>query len=106
MLEPETHKENPEEIDDNDDDNDNHIDHALISSRKMGSSEKTFIHKDNVRTILEKVDNTLKEVVPKMVTMNTDGVMKDNLPWLMVDVVKKESESKPKLKFLLLSLKN
>ncbi|GJX34620.1 hypothetical protein Tco_0246177 [Tanacetum coccineum] len=62
----------------------------------MQNMKKTFIHKDNVRTILEKVDNILKEVVPKILTATTDGIMKDTLPWLVVDAVKKERESAPK----------
>ncbi|GJU59263.1 hypothetical protein Tco_1237029 [Tanacetum coccineum] len=32
------------------------------------------------------------EVIPKIVTKTTDGIMKGNLPWLVVDVVKKERE--------------
>nr|GEY11835.1 hypothetical protein [Tanacetum cinerariifolium] len=51
----------------------------------MQHMKRTFIHKDNVRTILKKADNTLKKFVPKIVTMTTDGNMKDNLPWLVVD---------------------
>ncbi|GKD40421.1 hypothetical protein Tco_1260628 [Tanacetum coccineum] len=58
----------------------------------MENMKKTFNHKDNVRTILEKVDHTLKEVVPKMVTKTTDEIMKDNLPLIVVDAVKKERE--------------
>ncbi|GJT59076.1 hypothetical protein Tco_1002609 [Tanacetum coccineum] len=56
----------------------------------MHTMKKTLIHKDNVRALLENVDNTLKEVVPKMVTTTTYGIMKENLPWLVVNVVKKE----------------
>ncbi|GJR92377.1 hypothetical protein Tco_0264551, partial [Tanacetum coccineum] len=58
----------------------------------MENMKKTFNHKDNVRTILEKVDHTLKEVVPKTETKTTDGIIKDNLPLIVVDAVKKERE--------------
>ncbi|GJV09167.1 hypothetical protein Tco_1346823, partial [Tanacetum coccineum] len=44
-----------------------------------------FIHKGNVLTMLKNVDDALKEVIPKIVTKTTDGIMKDNLPWLVVD---------------------
>nr|GEY61326.1 hypothetical protein [Tanacetum cinerariifolium] len=76
------------------DDHNNHNDHALIKYQKIGSSKmkKKIIHSSNGRTTLEKVDNILKDVVSKMVTMITDGIIKDNLPWLVVDVVKKERE--------------
>ncbi|GJW34815.1 hypothetical protein Tco_0057735 [Tanacetum coccineum] len=51
----------------------------------MQNMKKTFIHKGNVLTMLKNVDDALKEVIPKIVTKTTDGIMKDNLPWLVVD---------------------
>ncbi|GJZ10215.1 hypothetical protein Tco_0544974 [Tanacetum coccineum] len=42
--------------------------------------------------MLENVDNTLKEVIPKIVSKTIDEIMQDNLHWLVVDVVKKEKE--------------
>nr|GEV17119.1 hypothetical protein [Tanacetum cinerariifolium] len=46
----------------------------------------------NVRELIVRVDNSLKEVVPYMVTSTTNWLMKDNLPWHVVDVVKKKKE--------------
>nr|GEY11836.1 retrovirus-related Pol polyprotein from transposon TNT 1-94 [Tanacetum cinerariifolium] len=64
-------------------------DSMILSKEDFGQMmqhmKRTFIHKNNVRTILKKADNTLKKFVPKMVTMTTDGSMKDNLLWLVVD---------------------
>ncbi|GJV17687.1 hypothetical protein Tco_1363010 [Tanacetum coccineum] len=68
---------------------------ALIQKKGksvMENMNKTFIRKDNVRTMLENVDNTLKEVIPKIVSKTTDEIMQDNLHWLVVDVVKKEKD--------------
>ncbi|GKA05038.1 hypothetical protein Tco_0684158, partial [Tanacetum coccineum] len=128
-LEPGSHKKNQEEINDNDDDEDdidNHNDHALIKTRKTGSSEtslgivarmsrrqghmmqnmkKTFIHKDNVRIIHENGDherscfqNGDHEYIwdyEKKSSMACGRCCKE-----------RERESKPKLKFLLMPLKN
>ncbi|GJT72214.1 hypothetical protein Tco_1031500 [Tanacetum coccineum] len=51
----------------------------------MQNMKKTFIHKGNVLTMLKNVDDALKEVIPKIVTKTTEGIMKDNLPWLVVN---------------------
>ncbi|GKA66729.1 hypothetical protein Tco_0766537 [Tanacetum coccineum] len=134
-LEPGSHKENLEEIvddknDDDDDDknddhndDDDHTDHALVKTRRMGSSkvrneqmhtrvpsplrstrtdlssdktpneQKTRLHdaanEENIcsqqqcEAIHKKVDDTLKEVVPKMATSTTNELVKDNLLWLV-----------------------
>ncbi|GJY37602.1 hypothetical protein Tco_0423966, partial [Tanacetum coccineum] len=91
-------------------DNDDHNDHAFIRTRKTGHSEdpiqelmefnvpmivnmrKTFVQKSNLREQLERVDNSLKEGVLKMMNSATNQLMKENLLWIVEDVVQKEKE--------------
>nr|GFC19182.1 hypothetical protein [Tanacetum cinerariifolium] len=58
----------------------------------MQQIKKAFVSNNYLRKIIDKVDETLKEVIPKIATSATNELMKYNLSWLMVDVVKKESE--------------
>ncbi|GJX28597.1 hypothetical protein Tco_0236676 [Tanacetum coccineum] len=53
---------------------------------------KTFVQKSNLREQLERVDNSLKEGVPKMMNSATNQLMKENLLWIVEDVVQKEKE--------------
>ncbi|GJX63397.1 hypothetical protein Tco_0296297 [Tanacetum coccineum] len=43
--------------------------------------------------IMEKVNETLREIVPELTTSTTNDIMKENLPRMVNDVVKKEKES-------------
>ncbi|GKB41342.1 hypothetical protein Tco_0886284 [Tanacetum coccineum] len=73
-----------------------------LSSDKTPNEQKTRLHdaanEENIcsqqqcKAILKKVNDTLKEVVPKMATLTTNELVKDNLMWLVVDVVKRERE--------------
>nr|GEU37009.1 hypothetical protein [Tanacetum cinerariifolium] len=84
-LEPESHKENPKKIDDDDqtkdekhdDVNDDHDDHALIRTRG----------------IKEKVNEALEDIVPKLATTTTNDLINDNYQRIMANAVKKEKES-------------
>ncbi|GKD01926.1 hypothetical protein Tco_1172200, partial [Tanacetum coccineum] len=120
-LEPKSHKENLEKNDDNDDDDDQD-DHALIRTR-VSSSLKIRTKKMHIpipspyrspRTDLSsyktldkeltvsvtpapaapsKVNESLKDIVPKLATSATNDISKDNLLRLVTDTVRKERES-------------
>nr|GFB18436.1 hypothetical protein [Tanacetum cinerariifolium] len=53
---------------------------------------KYFLPKSNVKNLLKEIDKKLIDVVPKLVTKELDQNMKDNLLWLVVDVIKLERE--------------
>ncbi|GJU49587.1 hypothetical protein Tco_1219142 [Tanacetum coccineum] len=63
--------------DDDNDDDDDHDDHALIRTQDT----------------LEKVNEDLKDIVPKLATSATNDIIKDNLLRLVTDNIKKERES-------------
>ncbi|GKA92512.1 hypothetical protein Tco_0814437 [Tanacetum coccineum] len=118
-LDSRSHKKNQEEIDDDkdknddanndkNDDDDDHNDHALIRNNRMGISEirtekirqgymmqqmkKTFMTNNYLSNILKNIYGNLKEIIPKLATSTTNDLMKDNLPWIVEDAVKKERE--------------
>ncbi|GJZ04760.1 hypothetical protein Tco_0538035 [Tanacetum coccineum] len=95
--------DDPKDDDDNDNDDDDHNDHALIRTRKMDKahakeltnidvpmsdapSQPTSSHHTHLKGIV------VECVEDKIVTSTTNELVKDNLPWLMVDAVKKERE--------------
>ncbi|GKC67034.1 hypothetical protein Tco_1099632 [Tanacetum coccineum] len=122
-IEPESHKDKPKEInddddeknDDDDDDDDDHDVHLLIRTQVTGSLEirtekmhtpipspsrspRTDLSSDmaiaqELTDTLEKVNESLKDIVPKLATSATNDIIKDNLPRLVTDAVKKERES-------------
>ncbi|GJT94409.1 hypothetical protein Tco_1089927 [Tanacetum coccineum] len=57
------------------------------------SRRYTHIYGAVKRIILEKVNESLKEIVPNITTSATNDLIKDNLPRLVTDVVKNERES-------------
>ncbi|GJY82031.1 DNA-directed DNA polymerase [Tanacetum coccineum] len=93
---------------DKDDDDDDHIDHALIRTRRTGntlmpdapshvpsqptSSRHTHLRGFVTRMSRRQVDEYLREIFPKLATSATNDLMKDYLPWLVTDVIKKERE--------------
>ncbi|GKA11432.1 hypothetical protein Tco_0690978 [Tanacetum coccineum] len=88
VEEPGSHKENPkknddgdekkdDKKDDDDDNDDDHDDHALIRTRG----------------IKEKVDEAIKDIVPKLSTTATSDLINDNLSRIVANVFKKEKES-------------
>ncbi|GJX66045.1 ribonuclease H-like domain-containing protein [Tanacetum coccineum] len=54
---------------------------------------KTFIPRHDMTTIARKLEETLKEVVPKMVNETTNQNIKDNLPHIVVKGIKLERET-------------
>ncbi|GJS47979.1 putative reverse transcriptase domain-containing protein [Tanacetum coccineum] len=81
-IEPESPKEKPEEIVDDEeekDDDDKHDDAKDKNDKDDG--------------IIEKVNEDLKEIVPKLATSATNDLIQDNLPRIVTNVVKKERES-------------
>ncbi|GJS63351.1 hypothetical protein Tco_0677915 [Tanacetum coccineum] len=89
--------ENPEEIEDDENDND---DHALIRKKKLGSSKTmneqmqtlipTPLDPSDLPSIMRQINDVLHEVVPKIVIVTTNGLMKDNLPIIVVEAVRTE----------------
>ncbi|GKB77461.1 hypothetical protein Tco_0944356 [Tanacetum coccineum] len=97
-----------------DDDNDDN-DHAFIRTRESGSSKiktekiqtpipssprsfRTDLSSDKaiaqkLMDKLEKVNESLKDIVPKLATSATSDIIKDNLPRMVTDAVKNERES-------------
>ncbi|GJZ31787.1 hypothetical protein Tco_0576834 [Tanacetum coccineum] len=53
---------------------------------------KSFMPMHDMNTFMRKVDDTPKEVIPKLITKATDQNMQDNLPWLVVAGIKLERE--------------
>ncbi|GKE62526.1 hypothetical protein Tco_1512893 [Tanacetum coccineum] len=43
--------------------------------------------------IIKKVNESLKEIIPKLATSTTNDLINDNIPKLVTDAVKKERES-------------
>nr|GEV69046.1 hypothetical protein [Tanacetum cinerariifolium] len=108
-------KDDDKEDDDDDNDGDDHNDQSLIRTRKM--SDKTITEEltifdtpipdvpsqdPNQPTssrcivlpgIMEKVNEALQEIIPKLTTSTTNALMKENLPRIVNDAVKKERES-------------
>ncbi|GKB02593.1 hypothetical protein Tco_0830682 [Tanacetum coccineum] len=101
--------------DDDDNDDDDHDDHSLIRTWKTGSSGirtekmKTPIPSpprspridlsldkaidEELIDIIKKVNESLKEIIPKLATSTTNDLINDNIPKLVTDAVKKERES-------------
>ncbi|GJU81514.1 hypothetical protein Tco_1283879 [Tanacetum coccineum] len=68
---------------------------ARISRRQgymLQHMKKSFIPRYDMNTLTNKFEETLKEVVPKMVNQTTNQNMKDNIPQLVVEGIRLESE--------------
>ncbi|GKF19925.1 hypothetical protein Tco_0068563, partial [Tanacetum coccineum] len=59
----------------------------------MQHMQKKFVTNNHFQGILEKVNESLKEIVPKIATSATNDLIQDNIPKPVTDVVKKERES-------------
>ncbi|GJU59827.1 hypothetical protein Tco_1237593 [Tanacetum coccineum] len=103
--------------DDYDNDDDDHNDHSLIRTQRTGNKAITeeltvsdtpmpdALTQDRPKPfsrrctyipgngILEKVNESLKEIVPKIATSATNDLIQDNIPKPVTGVVKKERES-------------
>ncbi|GJZ14549.1 hypothetical protein Tco_0550226, partial [Tanacetum coccineum] len=75
-------KKDDKKDDDDDDDNDDRDDHALIITRRTGSS----------KDIKERVAKVLLGIVPKIASNATNDLISDNLTRVMADAIKKERE--------------
>nr|GEY54344.1 hypothetical protein [Tanacetum cinerariifolium] len=69
-----------------------HIQGAIARMRRrhgymLQHMMKSFMPRHDMNTLLKKLEETLKEVVPKMVDNTTYQNMQDNLPWLVKKAV-------------------
>ncbi|GKA73891.1 hypothetical protein Tco_0780193 [Tanacetum coccineum] len=89
-IEPWSSKENPEEIEDDDEnDNDYRDDHELTNTQ---ATYYKVVRKSDLPAIIGHINDVLHEVVPKIANTTTNELVRDNLPWIMLDDVKKEKE--------------
>ncbi|GJV36911.1 hypothetical protein Tco_1409388 [Tanacetum coccineum] len=64
----------------------------------MQHMQNKFVTNNHFQGILEKVNESLKEIIPKIATSATNNLIKDNLSRLVSDAVKKERESSQPMK--------
>ncbi|GJS21015.1 hypothetical protein Tco_0449647 [Tanacetum coccineum] len=89
-LEPRSHKENPKKNDEDNDDDDDEKKYDKMDDDDEDNDDHALIR---TRGIKEKVDEALKDIVPKLSTTATNDLINDNLPRIVANVIKKERES-------------
>ncbi|GKC65544.1 uncharacterized mitochondrial protein-like protein [Tanacetum coccineum] len=111
-LEPGSHKENPEIVDDDDvddkndekkdddDENDDHNDHTLVENKVTGidghllpTSSTTSQDQSKAKCIKERVDKVLREIIPQIASNATNDIIEDNLSRVIADAVIKERDT-------------